>query len=331
MTVAGLYQQVRESQLDCEFTVAEVPAHEGIYIGADREGQPCLFVRAYEQSAQPALRTDHVFLQLSQEYELDTVDGSRVRQILHLLRCESSRSEDYETFLVLIGAFLRMYEGGTPTAENLTSFFHSLVRLFQVSPAGDRTREREGLWGELFVMSRARGFRFWAPFWHSEATRRFDFSSRDPDRRVEVKTTLGTQRIHHFSHRQIYAVGSEEILIGSILVREEDAGLSLRDLIQECRDVLAGTPHFFKLERAVRRAGMEDANETGPIFDGTEAEHNLAWFRSTDAPHFHMTEPSGVSGTRYMVDLVAAPRLSPDELEEWLDSGFLHQEELLAR
>ena len=282
------------------------------------------------QSTLPALRTNHVSLQLGQEYDIETLDGSRVRQLMHSLRCESHENPDIETFLVLIGAFISKHDGGAPDAEDLTSFFSSMVRLFTVNPARDPARERVGLWGELFVMSRARGFRFWAPFWHSEATRRFDFSSRDPDRRVEVKTTAGVQRIHHFSHRQIYAVGSEEILIGSILVREEDAGLSLRDLIQECRDALAGTPDFLKLERAVRRAGMEDANETGPIFDGTEAEHNLAWFRSTDAPHFQIREPPGVSGARYSVDLSTAPRLSPDELEEWLVSGFLHQEELVA-
>lgn len=137
-----------------------------------------------------------------------------------------------ETFLVLVEAFLGQ-GGQCPDMARLTSFFRSMVRLFSVTPARDIEGQRQGLWGELFVMSGVRGFAFWAPFWHSETTRRFDFSASN--RRVEVKTTVGPERIHHFSHRQIFALEGEEIVIASLLVCQEGTGLSLRELIQEAR------------------------------------------------------------------------------------------------
>ncbi len=213
-------------------------------------------------------------------------------------------------------AFLARYQGEQLDGDKL-SFFRSLVKLFSVTQAKDLQTERQGLWGELFMMRQLGGFQFWSPFWHSEVTRLFDFSSNR--KRVEVKAVLGQQRIHHFSHRQIYAMGIEEIVIVSLLLREEDAGLSLRTLVDECREALLGTPEFLKIERSVRRAGMESNEVVGPIFDAVQAEALMCCFKSTDAPHFRMPEPPGVSETRYKVDLSTAPVLLRNEFKQWVE------------
>ena len=196
-----------------------------------------------------------------------------------------------------------------------------MVRLFAVSPANDLLSERRGLWGELFMMSRVRGFQFWAPFWHGEVIRRFDFSHGR--NRLEVKLTTRSERIHYFTHRQIYSSGSEDIFIASIVAGEDDSGLSLRRLILDSRSALVGTPDYIKLEKAVRHAGMQDSAETGPVIDATEAEVSLAWFRSIHVPHFRVPEPQGVSETRYKVDLSTAPQITEAETDEWLDTWCL--------
>ena len=326
MKVSELFWQLRDKPSGHTFTVVAVSKDEGIYVGADRLGRPCMFVRASERFTEPTLRTAYVSLQPCQEYRLSLADGSHRQDLFHALCCEASTRSDIETFLVLIEAFLAHHEVHPPTAEALSSFFRSMVRLFAVSPARDLKGERQGLWGELFTMKCIRGFPFWAPFWHSEVTRLFDFSA--PGRRVEVKTVVGGLRVHHFSHRQIYALEGEEIGIASLLLREEEAGVSLQELITECRIALQNSPFFLKVERAVRHAGMEDTSETGPVFDAAEAERALAWFRSTDAPHFRMPEPPGVSETHYKVDLSGAPRLDPHEVEVWLDTWPVPSAEL---
>jgi hypothetical protein len=267
------------------------------------------------------MRTAHVSLQLGLEYDLATGDSTSNRGLFHSLRCETTEKAEVDTFLVLIEALLVHNKDQLLTSETMASFFRSMVRLFSVGPAKDLESDRQGLWGELFVMRQVRGFEFWAPFWHSETTRRFDFSALG--RRVEVKTSTATERVHHFSHRQIYASEGEEIFIASMLLREEGAGLSLRNLIDECRTSLRNSPFYLKLEKAVRHAGMEASSEIGPIFDANEAETELAWFKATDAPHFRVPEPTGVSETRYKVDLSTAPRLDSEELEDWLNSWSL--------
>ena len=316
MRLAALLSKLRDRPSGHAFTVAPVPGSYGVFLGVDMTGYPVLFVVAEAGALEPPLRTNKLSLHIGQSYSLAGLDDSASVEMLHALRCETSDSADVETFLLLAEALLVSQGAERIDRHALTSFFRSMVRLFAVTPAKDLQAERRGLWGELFIMSRVQGFRFWAPFWHSEVERRFDFSCGR--NRVEVKVTTRPERTHHFSHRQIYATEGEEIVVASIVATEDDSGLSLRQLIDDCRNALIGTPDYLKLEKAVRQAGMESSTEPGPVIDAAEAEQNLAWFRSMDIPHFRVPEPPGVTETRYKVDLSTAPRVTPTELDAWL-------------
>ena len=316
MRLVTLLSELRDRPSGHAFTVAPVPGSQGVLLGVDMTGYPVLFVVAEVGSVEPPLRTNKVSLHIGQSYSLAGMDDSPRVELLHALRCETSDSADVETFLLLAEAFLAPQEGGRVDRHTLTSFFRSMVRLFAITPAKDLQSARRGLWGELFMMSRVGGFRFWAPFWHSEVERRFDFSCGR--NRVEIKITTRPERTHHFSHRQIFAIEGEEIVVASMVAAEDDSGLSLRQLIDDCRSAILGTPDYLKLEKAVRQAGMESSTESGPVIDAVEAEENLAWFRSVDIPHFRVSEPAGVTETRYRVDLSTAPRVTTVELDEWL-------------
>ena len=316
MKLKTVYQHLTEKPSGHAYTVATVPGNQDVLIGVDLVGHPVLFVRAQEGALEPSLHTKMVSLHIGQNYSVTTTTGTSGIELLHALHCETNEPTDIETFLVLSEAFLTRHAGDRIDQDDITSFFRSMVRLFEVTPARDIWSEKLGLWGELFMMSRVRGFQFWLPFWHSDTTRRFDFSYGH--RRIEVKTTTRPERIHHFSHRQIFAIEDEEILVASLVVNEDDAGLSLRQLVLECRSAIHGMADYLKLEKAVRKAGMENISEIGPIFDATEAAASLAWFRSMDVPHFRVPEPAGVSGTRYKVDLSTGPTVTALELDEWL-------------
>ena len=321
MGLKAVFKQLKDCPSGHAFTVATIPGCQNVLLGVDKAGHPVLFVQAKTMELEPSLRTDKVSLQIGQRYSLAAATGISRTETLNALYCESAEQTDIETFLVLAEAFVARYIGVLVHQDALTSFFRSMVRLFAVTPARNLWSEQLGLWGELFMMRLVRGFRFWVPFWHSESTQRFDFTHGR--RRIEVKTTSGLERIHNFSHKQIYTIKGEEIFIASLVVSEDDSGLSLRQLILDCRSELLGMPDYLKLEKAVRRAGMEDSSETGPLFDASEAEASLAWFRSIDVPHFQIPEPAGVSETHYKVDLSTAPRVSALELDEWIQPWSL--------
>ena len=158
----------------------------------------------------------------------------------------------------------------------------------------------------------------WAEHWHSEPTRLFDFSKGN--HRIEIKTTSKPERIHEFSHRQLFSLSSEEISIVSMMLREEDAGLSLRSLIEEAKKNLRATPYFIKLEKAVRSAGMDNSSDTGPRFNDLEASRQLAWYGAESVPRFRTQEPEGVSGTHYRSDLTNAPKLTAEQVKDWMQN-----------
>ena len=319
MSLAALLSELKDKPSGHAFTVAPILGNQNVLLGLDMTEHPVLFVVADAGPVEPPLRTGKVSLHIGQSYSLAGMNDSPRVELLHALRCETSDPADVETFLLLAEAFLARHNDGGANRQSLTSFFRSMVRLFAVTPAKDLRAEQRGLWGELFMMGRVKGFQFWAPFWHSEVTRRFDFSSGR--NRVEVKITTQPDRIHHFSHRQIYSLEGDEIVIASLVAAEDESGISLRQLIDDCRSALLGTPDYLKLEKAVRRAGMESSTGPGPVINADEAEESLAWFRSTDVPHFRVPEPLGVTETRYRVDLSTAPRLTAMELDKWLLRG----------
>jgi len=316
MSLSELLSKLKDNPSGHTFTVSPVPDSPDVFLGVDQAGRPWLFVKAKESAHDVPLRTAQITFFPAQEYSIFLAESGTHTQILHALRCDASNPADVSNFLVLVEAFLAHSKGKHIDDEDLVGFFRSMVRLFAVVPARDLNAERQGLWGELFFMRQVRGYAFWAPFWHSEITRMFDFSSSH--NRVEVKTTIGDQRVHHFSHRQVYALEGEEIIIASVLLREDDAGLTLQELVNECRAALRGTQYYLKLEKSVRRAGMDDPSIAGPAYDADQTRNSLALFRSTEAPHFRMPEPPGVSETHYKVDLSTAPHLSFEEIESWL-------------
>lgn len=315
MSLSLLYETLKADPSGHAFTVLPVAGRDDVLLGVDKADRPSIFVAAQDGNYGPPLRTAQLTLEVGQHYQLAATGGEARHERLHSLRCVSTASADIASFLIVVEALLASCAG--PIDElALTSFFRSMVRLFTVAPAGDLASQRQGLWGELFAMRQERGFRFWAPSWHSASNRKFDFSK--DTMRVDVKTAVGGERMHHVSHRQLYALDGESIVIASMLLRVEDAGLSLRSLIEEARHALAGHTSYMKIEDAVRQAGMELASETGPAYDENDASRSLSWFQSSRVPHFPVPEPPGVSDTRYRVDLSTVQPMPLEELEKWL-------------
>lgn len=311
------FRELAAREIEHAFSAIVLDARAGVYLGVDANRRPALFIREAAGISQPTLRTQYLSLTMGRDYRVTQADGSDVKSRFNVLSCESSAPADSESFLAVCDAFLAGAKNAQFSGDQLRSLFISLVRLFAVRPESDVTSQRQGLWGELFVMSRLRGFPFWAPFWHEETTSRFDFTG--PGRWVEVKTALGKDRIHRFAHAQLYTAHDEEIAVASLLLLEDKSGLSLRNLVTECRAELRGSPYYMKLERAVRSAQMEDPSAAGPAFSATHAESELAWFRAEDVPHFRLPEPQGVSETHYRANLHGAPRISSEDLGAWLN------------
>ncbi len=317
MNIEDLFSQLKGDNFEHTFKVVPISGFLGSYIGVNTSGWPSLFVDcSLDKSLGPSMRTTHISLQLGNEYKISISGMPPIIEKLDLLICESNVDIDVHTFLSLIGGFLGFIHDNKIKRSDLLTFFLSVSKLFSINPSNDVITERQGLWGELFFMSQVKGFKFWLPYWHSEPSRKFDFSSSD--KRVEVKTTTGSERIHQFSHRQVYSFEGEEIIVASIMLRYEDSGISLRDLLNIAKNNINSESDLVKLVKAERISKMESQDELGPIFDALEAERSLSLFWANKIPHFGEPEPSGVSKTHYQIDLSTTPCINIPDLDDWL-------------
>jgi len=297
------------------FNVVEFPIREGVFIGFDSEGRACVFIRSPEKDNSPSIQTAKLLIEFGGEYQLFTASGKTENGVFHNIRCQSNDREDTRIFTTVIESILS--DPSTQlNAYSLSSIFYSLVNLFKTTASPEFRQTRQGLWSELFFMKHLGGFNRWASVWHTDPTRLFDFAHEN--KRIEIKSTVRTERIHEFSHKQLFSLASEDIAVVSILLREDDTGTSLKSLIEEARTALKGTSYLIRLERAIIQAAMNSSADEGPRYNESEAKHNSIWFKVEHIPRFQAQEPEGVSGTRYRSDLTNAPKMNDEEIKEWL-------------
>lgn len=196
------------------------------YVAVDRDGQLVLAVPARAGSGAPHnLETQYLRLQLHVDVTVTQVGQEPTVGAFHLLTCTRRDPGAVFPFEALVTGLAQSLYRLDDTDQSLLEAFQTLCDLFRTPAVADIQRGRIGLWGELFVMRETTGYSTLVPFWHTEPSRKFDFSSGN--RRLEIKATTGKDRVHRFSHGQLYTAGETEILVGSLLLRYDDAGLSL--------------------------------------------------------------------------------------------------------
>lgn len=316
MNLKDVFTRLVERRGPTSYRVHELESHPGSFLGVDSDGRPCFFLSTDEHDSRPIITTSRLVLQLSAPYDAFSADANMGIGHFHAILLTSKDASEVESFLYIVEGFVNNQPPGPINAESIIGFFDALRRLFSTDAEPDAANAQQGLWGELYVMRATRGFRFLAHHWHTDVNQTFDFSA--VGKRIEVKTSTAHERIHRFAHTQIFTE-SEEVIIASLLLHADDAGLTLRQLIEEARNELVNTPDYYKLEKAVRKAGMGDPRATGPAFNEAGANAELKWFRASEAPRFESPEPDGVSDTHYLVDLSNIAPLSKKELDEWLD------------
>lgn len=317
INIFQLLDQLIHDLSEHEFKAVEFPNITGVFIAINRARLPVLLITSNDAGIPLQLKTDMLSLLLHTKGTVYSHGKLLETKKFHMLQCESSDTATVESFLILVRAFVSKLSYNNCSNNDLIEFFQTLVRLFKVSPVPDLLRERQGLWGELFLLQWVGDIKHWTKFWHSDFTLKFDFASNN--KRIEVKTSMG-ERIHYFSHDQLFS-NDKEIAIASIMLSKDDAGKSLRELINEVRTAIADEPDLIiKLENAIRKAGMQDLSENGPRFDYTEASRHIAWFWSDFVPRFNQAEPPGVSNTHYRVNLATVEQVNDDELRKWLNT-----------
>ena len=225
---------------------------------------------------------------LSVQYDMpctlisDEDEQNNAYSIITLRASEVSlQSYFIEIFLMMLGKIPAI-----PSKRELAIEVENLISIFSALSKPPR-KKVQGLWAELLVIERSLHPETLISAWHSQANAKYDFTmGRD---KIEVKSTSGEERIHHFSLDQLNPSPNSRLLIASVIVRESaqgSGGMSVRDIYNKiCTKVSANNARLKLYSIMAECIGSDLTKIDSIFFDYVEASDTLAFFDANQVPH----------------------------------------------
>jgi hypothetical protein len=284
-----------------------------IYYGIDRHGYAVFAIESenpnYRTTTQ---RTRKLEFWYNAKCEL-TLNGEDIRKTLSVITCISEDKKEILAFIRLSIAFVGNVSSDSP--KQLFEFFTSLTNMFAGKQKANQ-RELQGFYGELYAIKyfHDNGVDL-STYWQKKERLKFDFSITQ-QKRIEVKTTTKDVRIHHFLHEQLLS-DLYDICIISLLLRIDDAGYSLANLISDVRQIAANNfDTLIYIENFIKN--FSDNELDAVKYDANYIERNIKVYRAEDVPRFQDEQPNGVSKTEYDSDLTNSYTISTSDLIQWI-------------
>lgn len=307
---AGIDRPSRDLANHPVYSVVPAPKHEGHFVGKDGESHACVLVATSPATGRrhPAIRLENLDVQFDLRCRLRREGQPEKEGIFTVIRCRSRDSELIRHFFSTCDALLSVL-GSTPSSDQVATSVERLVSIFQKlqDPA---SRSLNGLFGELFLISKSANPVRSLTAWRVDDTARFDFSTGPV--RLEVKTTAGRVRAHTFSYDQCNPPEATNAVVASLFVEKSPDGLSFRVLMDQVESAVADQPDLaFKLHQVVATTlGSSLRNALSVMFDAELAESSLRFFDLTEVPAIRGDLPERVSDVHFRSDLSDTPELT---------------------
>ena len=309
-TLEGLRQKRSESK--AQYVISKFDGLNNHYFGISTSGELVILFTTNEVDAADLKiaefpRYEHMQVHLDQKLSVEIEDSQSEERIFHVL---SFRSDDeyIQTY------FLQYMEGVVNKMGDSIGFYElvpllktalSLFRLVSSPPK----IELQGLWAELLLIAESSNPERMANDWHVVNSGLWDFQSKDCI--VEVKSTIGGQRIHEFKNEQLVPPAEIHtcVVASFILTRTED-GESIWDLIKDINRRV-NSQASDKVRKLVHELlGSRLAQSETIKFDRTGAISKLLFFRMDSIPCFDQKElPIEISDLRFKVHFAGIPEL----------------------
>jgi hypothetical protein len=190
----------------------------------------------------------------------------------------------------------------TPTEKDVAGAVSKLVELFRALEAPPRN-SLQGVWCELFLIARAPSIRQATSAWHAEPHALHDFSAGR--QRIEVKSSLGPIRAHHFHLDQLLPQQTIDVVIASFILEESGRGTSISELWEEVsgRDEL--NPSFReRLSHVLALCLGRDWRKARRVaFDTEQAANRLRLYDARSIPRVDLNFPAEVTEVQFKAEL----------------------------
>lgn len=285
------------------YSVREVPGVANYFVGIDVQSRAVLLVATDGgRRDRPApIRLARLDVRFDIPCHITQNATTIERRRFTVIRCLDTDADTVEYFLSVCDAIVHTL-GDCPTQTQIRAAVHRLVSIFQRTHTPSRATVN-GLFGELYVISRSRSARQLLAAWRDDPAARFDFV--EDEARLEVKTTSRRVRSHVFSYEQCNPPPGTVAVIASMHVERVSRGLTLKAVVEKVGErVGQRTDLALKLHEIVAATlGGGLSSALAVAFDEALIRTSLRYFDLTALPAIRGRLPEGVSNVLFRVDL----------------------------
>lgn len=270
-------------------------------LGVSSEGYPMFFVKT--STEKPDIHDMHLDI-FTVEYnqkctlkEQGQEVSSDVYSIMTLQNCD----ESLQRYFIEISLLILEKLHDVPSRRELSIQIDDLVSIFTaLREKGEKTVQ--GLWAELLVIEKSLYPDVLINAWHNAPKAKYDFTLGYD--KLEVKSTSGDIRVHHFSIDQLLPSEHSHLLIASVFVRESGAGLGglcIKDLYDRICTRVTNTDSRLKIQKVIGETiGNDYSKLDSEFFDYATASDTLAYYDAENIPHIDKTlVPAPISNVEF--------------------------------
>ena len=309
-----------------EFTV--IPLEGMLHkLGVSVEGYPKFFISTNDTASSTKNTTLEI---LSVEYNLScTLIDDNAAETPHFYTVITLRSldETLQSEFIDIGLLMLQRLPVLPSKREIAIEVENLISIFSAMNCPPR-KQIQGLWAELLIIERSLVPEIVINAWHESPSSKYDFTlGRD---KVEVKSTSGEERKHHFSLDQLNPSRNSRLLIASIIVRESghgNGGMSVRELYDKiCEKVVSIDARMHLYQVIAETIGTDIHKLESVFFDYVEASDSLRFYDANEVPGINKDGiMQGVSSVGFNSDLTGVIDIqSPESTFSVTDSPLFN-------
>lgn len=263
-----------------------------ILIGIDRYLHVCVVVKSANLRRFPIkYKTQKMSIECNMRVRYE-IKSEVHEDTVHIIRCLSENQRDRHLFLELAVVLIKE---GDCSEEAIIETFNTL-RTFFYDKKLISDNELIGLYAELYTIYKFHETLQIEKYWQSQDRMKFDFSISERIK-LEIKATVKSTRIHHFLHEQLMTE-IYDIYVLSYLLRYDDEGLSLFDLLMSCKELLCeDSRKLLRINYVLKNA--EEERLRNVCFNCNYTEANRRFYCATDIPKFSQNTPRGVANAEY--------------------------------
>lgn len=297
------------------FHAAFIPGQRHAF-GRDPDGFPVLLIHCAEKGERRrGIVQNALEVRFNETCNIASQDGTgEDASMFTSLTCTSKEEATQKYFAFVCEVFLQIM-GDKPSNDEIFEIVQNLIEIFR-KLGQPSTQELNGLFGELYYLSRTQSPKEALAAWRLREGDKYDFWTEQAS--VEVKTCSANVREHIFAIEQCNPKTEYGMLV-SIQVERIDVGLSLRDLQSRIRKLVEDDSQLLKkLEDNIAQClGQRLPAALDISFDEGIAKESLRLYDLNKIPAIKLADvPREVAQVRFASNLANVENWAISDLKK---------------